>query len=262
MPDFDLIVRGGTAGDRLRPVRCGHRRAGRPHRRHSGPFGRRQRLIDADRPARAAWRRRQPLPYRAVAGGRDHRRGEFRDRQHRGRLRGGTTSVVSASRPSSRVAACWSRLASVPPPGSGGGDGGLRLPPDRHRSDRSTCIRTELPALVAGGIRSLKVFLTYDPLRLDDRQYLDVLCCRTPTRLPGDGALRELRRHRLARGGAAGGRPDGAEIPRLVPPRGGGAGGDASCHRLGRAGGPADRGVPRLRRRRPRRRSPGRSAGA
>jgi dihydropyrimidinase len=36
-------------------------------------------------------------------------------------------------------------------------------------------IRDEIPALVASGIRSLKVFLTYDPLHLDDRQYLRVL---------------------------------------------------------------------------------------
>ena len=36
-------------------------------------------------------------------------------------------------------------------------------------------IRDELPQVVASGVRSLKVFLTYDPLRLDDRQYLAVL---------------------------------------------------------------------------------------
>ena len=36
-------------------------------------------------------------------------------------------------------------------------------------------IRDEIPAIVASGIRSLKVFLTYDPLHLDDRQYLRVL---------------------------------------------------------------------------------------
>ena len=36
-------------------------------------------------------------------------------------------------------------------------------------------IHDELPQLVASGVRSLKVFLTYDPLRLDDRQYLAVL---------------------------------------------------------------------------------------
>jgi dihydropyrimidinase len=33
----------------------------------------------------------------------------------------------------------------------------------------------EIPAIVESGIRSLKVFLTYDPLHLDDRQYLRVL---------------------------------------------------------------------------------------
>ena len=36
-------------------------------------------------------------------------------------------------------------------------------------------VRREIPALVAEGIRSLKVFLTYDPLHLDDAQYLRVL---------------------------------------------------------------------------------------
>jgi dihydropyrimidinase len=36
-------------------------------------------------------------------------------------------------------------------------------------------VREELPEIVASGIRSLKVFLTYDPLHLDDRQFLRVL---------------------------------------------------------------------------------------
>ncbi len=36
-------------------------------------------------------------------------------------------------------------------------------------------IRDELPQVVASGVRSLKVFLTYDPLRLDDRAFLTVL---------------------------------------------------------------------------------------
>ena len=36
-------------------------------------------------------------------------------------------------------------------------------------------LHDELPQVVASGIRSLKVFLTYDDLRLDDRQYLAVL---------------------------------------------------------------------------------------
>ena len=42
-------------------------------------------------------------------------------------------------------------------------------------TDPSNAVLAELSAIVAGGIRSLKVFLTYDPLRLDDRQYLRVL---------------------------------------------------------------------------------------
>jgi dihydropyrimidinase len=36
-------------------------------------------------------------------------------------------------------------------------------------------VRKEIPEAVASGVRSLKVFLTYDPLHLDDRQYLRVL---------------------------------------------------------------------------------------
>lgn len=36
-------------------------------------------------------------------------------------------------------------------------------------------IRNEIPALVAEGIRSLKVFLTYDPLHVDDRGFLRIL---------------------------------------------------------------------------------------
>ena len=42
-------------------------------------------------------------------------------------------------------------------------------------TDPTEAVIAELPALVASGVRSLKVFLTYDPLRLDDRQYLAVL---------------------------------------------------------------------------------------
>ena len=36
-------------------------------------------------------------------------------------------------------------------------------------------VHDELPQVVASGVRSLKVFLTYDGVRLDDRQYLAVL---------------------------------------------------------------------------------------
>ena len=42
-------------------------------------------------------------------------------------------------------------------------------------TDPTDAVLAELPAIVASGVRSFKVFLTYDPLRLDDRQYLRVL---------------------------------------------------------------------------------------
>ena len=38
-------------------------------------------------------------------------------------------------------------------------------------------LEQEIPALVARGVRSLKVFLTYDPLKLSDGQFLEVLAC-------------------------------------------------------------------------------------
>jgi len=42
-------------------------------------------------------------------------------------------------------------------------------------TDPTPEVLAEIPALVARGIRSLKVFLTYDPLKLTDGQFLDVL---------------------------------------------------------------------------------------
>ena len=42
-------------------------------------------------------------------------------------------------------------------------------------TDPTDAVLAELPGIVASGVRSLKVFLTYDPLRLDDRGYLRVL---------------------------------------------------------------------------------------
>ena len=38
-----------------------------------------------------------------------------------------------------------------------------------------------MPQVVASGVRSLKVFLTYDPLHLDDRQFLRVLAAARRT---------------------------------------------------------------------------------
>ena len=42
-------------------------------------------------------------------------------------------------------------------------------------TDPTPAALAELPEVVASGVRSLKVFLTYDKSRLDDRQYLEVL---------------------------------------------------------------------------------------
>lgn len=42
-------------------------------------------------------------------------------------------------------------------------------------TDPTDAVLAEIPGIVASGIRSLKAFLTYDPLHLDDRQYLRVL---------------------------------------------------------------------------------------
>ena len=42
-------------------------------------------------------------------------------------------------------------------------------------TDPTDAVLAELPGIVAGGVRSFKAFLTYDPLRLDDRQFLRVL---------------------------------------------------------------------------------------
>jgi dihydropyrimidinase len=42
-------------------------------------------------------------------------------------------------------------------------------------------VRNEIPEVVASGIRSLKVFLTYEPAHLDDRQFLRVLAAARRT---------------------------------------------------------------------------------
>jgi dihydropyrimidinase len=42
-------------------------------------------------------------------------------------------------------------------------------------TDPTPDVLAELPGIVASGIRSFKVFLTYDPLHVDDAQYLQVL---------------------------------------------------------------------------------------
>ena len=55
----------------------------------------------------------------------------------------------------------------------------------------------ELPALVADGYSSFKVFMTYDDMVLNDRQMLEVFECARGMRRAGDGPLRGLRRDQV-----------------------------------------------------------------
>jgi hypothetical protein len=99
-------------------------------------------------------------------------------------------------------------------------------------------VRNEIPALVESGIRSLKVFLTYDPLNLNDAQYLRVLAAARRT-----GALVTVHceNYEAIRWRTAALMADGRSTP-----EDGGTRGHAPRHRAGRAGGPADPGLSRL----------------
>ena len=46
---------------------------------------------------------------------------------------------------------------------------------------RTSVVRDEIPEVVASGVRSLKVFLTYEPSHLDDREFLRVLAAARRT---------------------------------------------------------------------------------
>src|SRR5213078_849793 len=72
----------------------------------------------------------------------------------------------------------------------------------------------ELPALIRDGYTSFKVYMTYDLLRLNDRQMLDILAL---ARREGHGPCREPRHDRLARRPAARTRPVAAALPCGVP---------------------------------------------
>ncbi len=89
----------------------------------------------------------------------------------RAALAGGTTSVVSFStqfkgQPIGPSLAEYRRRA-----------GQAMVDHAFHQivTDPTDAVLDELPGIVASGVRSFKAFLTYDPLRLDDREYLRVL---------------------------------------------------------------------------------------
>ena len=111
-------------------------------------------------------------------------------------------------------------------------------------------IATDLPALIAAGHRSVKVFMTYDAVQVDDQALLDVMLAARSRRRAG---LRPCRKPRLAEmdGRAAGqARLYRAEIPRRQPsPRRRGRG-LPPADRLLRAARHADLHLPRLDRRR------------
>ncbi len=102
------------------------------------------------------------------AGGADE---ETWETGSRSALAGGTTSVVSFStqfkgQPIGPSLAEYRRRA---------GQAMVDYAFHQIVTDPTDAVLAELPAIIASGVRSLKAFLTYDPLRLDDRQYLRVL---------------------------------------------------------------------------------------
>ena len=72
----------------------------------------------------------------------------------------------------------------------------------------------DVPALVKEGHASLKVFMTYDRLRVDDEQLLDVLAAARDNQCVRLRARREPRHDLVDVEAAAQGRLHGAEVPR------------------------------------------------
>ena len=90
----------------------------------------------------------------------------------------------------------------------------------------------ELPALIADGYTSFKVYMTYDDLMLNDRQMLDVFHVARASGRAGDGPCRELRRDPLAHRAAGARRQDRALCHAAVAARRGRARGDPPGDRL------------------------------
>ena len=76
----------------------------------------------------------------------------------------------------------------------------------------SEVLSKELPELIEQGCTSIKIYLTYEGLKLDDYEVLNDPRIRAPRRRHGNGACRERRLHPLADRSAAGER----ERPRFA----------------------------------------------
>ncbi len=75
----------------------------------------------------------------------------------------------------------------------------------------------ELPALIRDGYTSFKVYMTYDLLRLDDRQMLDILAVGAARGRLCHGPCRKPRHDPVARRPAPGKRAGAAALPRRLP---------------------------------------------
>ena len=76
----------------------------------------------------------------------------------------------------------------------------------------------ELPGLIRDGYTSFKIYMTYDDLKLNDREILDVLALARRETGFRDGPCRECRLHQLVDRPAGGSGQDCAQISRRITP--------------------------------------------
>ena len=169
MDDFDLVIRGGTvvtaaeqfrADVGIRGGRIAAVGAGLEGARTLAAGGRRARPGGVDSHCHLE----PPHP----GGGADE---ESWETGSRSALAGGTTSVVTFST-QFKGRAIGPSLAEYR---QRAGQAMVDYAFHQIVTDPTDDVLAELPGIIASGVRSLKTFLTYDPLRLDDRQYLRVL---------------------------------------------------------------------------------------
>ena len=170
MADYDLVIRGGTvvtASDEFR-ADVGVR-AGRVAALGEGLRGERELDAGGLLVMPGGVDTHCHIEQLRVQGGADE---ESWETGSRSALAGGTTSVVTFSTqfkggPIGPLLADYRARA----------ERGAMVDYGFHQiiTDPTDAVLAELPGIVASGIRSLKVFLTYDPLHLDDAQFLRVL---------------------------------------------------------------------------------------